>query len=74
MPLYEDNDCEVETEENITLIDASFNHSCSCMAVSCWFSSWDVVRAVAILNNNQFLFYFFLYRYIIQRQRFYTIK
>jgi hypothetical protein len=28
------------------------------MAVSCWFSSWDVVRAVAILNNNQ-LFYFF---------------
>jgi hypothetical protein len=26
------------------------------MAVSCWFSSWDVVRAVAILNNNQLFF------------------
>jgi hypothetical protein len=26
------------------------------MASSCWFSSLDVVRAVAILNNNQLFF------------------
>jgi hypothetical protein len=26
------------------------------MAFSCWFYYWDVVRAVAILNNNQLFF------------------
>jgi hypothetical protein len=37
-------------------MDSSFNRSCSCMAYTCWFYSWDVVRAVAILNNNQLFF------------------
>jgi hypothetical protein len=33
----------------------------NCMAYTCWFSSWDVVRAVAILNNKQlFLISFYI--------------
>jgi hypothetical protein len=36
------------------------------MASTCWFYSWDVVRAVAILNNsNQLFLFLFISLYVV---------